>query len=280
MLFDGDVMCRWLAYSGAPIYLEEALFKPDHSLIDQSVHAKATETTTNGDGFGVGWYGKREYPGVYKDIRPAWNDANLQALAAQIESPLFLAHVRATTGTPVQRTNCHPFQHRNWLFVHNGVINHFERLRRDLTMAIAPDLFSQISGTTDSELMFLLALSYGMAEDVEGGLARMAGLVESVAAQRGIDDALEMTLGISDGESLFAVRYSSSGEQRSLFHSASVAAVHELAPEQKRFSSDARAIVSEPLSDLEGAWVEVPASSFLHIHQGDISCRPFQPIFE
>ena len=64
-------MCRWLAYSGAPIFLDEVLFKTDRSLIDQSIHAAASLTTTNGDGFGVGWYGKRDVPGVYKDIRPA-----------------------------------------------------------------------------------------------------------------------------------------------------------------------------------------------------------------
>ena len=92
-------MCRWLAYSGAPIFLEEVLFKTDHSLIDQSLRAADAINTTNGDGFGLGWYGRRDVPGVYKDIRPAWNDNNLQALAAQIESPMFLAHVRATTLT-------------------------------------------------------------------------------------------------------------------------------------------------------------------------------------
>ena len=103
-------MCRWLAYSGAPIHLEEAIFRPEHSLIDQSLNARQGETTTNGDGFGIGWYGNRDFPGVYRDIQPAWNDANLQALAAQIESRLFFAHIRAATGTAVQRTNCHPFQ--------------------------------------------------------------------------------------------------------------------------------------------------------------------------
>ncbi len=124
-------MCRWLAYSGAPIFLDEVLFKTDHSLIDQSLRAFDKTTTTNGDGFGIGWYGVRDVPGVYKDIRPAWNDTNLQALAAQIESPMFLAHVRATTGSPVQRSNCHPFNYRKWLFVHNGLIGEYEELRRD-----------------------------------------------------------------------------------------------------------------------------------------------------
>jgi glutamine amidotransferase len=271
-------MCRWLAYSGAPILLEEVLFKTDHSLIDQSLRASDTTSTTNGDGFGIGWYGIRDFPGVYKDIRPAWNDNNLQALAAQIESSMFLAHVRATTGSPVQRTNCHPFHHGKWLFVHNGLINDYEKLHRDLAFAISPELFPLIEGTTDSEIMFLLALSFGMDGDVKTGLARMAGLVEHIAAAHDVDNALQMTLGISDGASLYAVRYSTEGSSRSLFHSASRDATMEIAPEAGRFSRDARAIVSEPLDHLEAEWIAVPEASFLTITKGKVSCEPFAPI--
>ena len=271
-------MCRWLAYSGAPVLLEEVLFKTDHSLIDQSLRALDSSSTTNGDGFGVGWYGHRDVPGVYKDIRPAWNDNNLQALAGQIESSMFLAHVRATTGSPVQRTNCHPFHHKKWLFVHNGLINDFEALHRDLAFAVAPELFPSIQGTTDSELMFLLALSYGMENDVKAGIARMAGMVEHIASSHDVENALQMTLGISDGESLYAFRYSTEGRSRSLFHSASRDATMEIAPDAGRFSKDARAIVSEPLNDLESEWVAVPEASFLTIRKGKITCEAFAPI--
>ena len=271
-------MCRWLAYSGAPILLDEVLLKTDHSLINQSLHGSDPSSTTNGDGFGIGWYGTRDVPGVYKDIRPAWNDTNLKALAEQIESSMFLAHVRATTGSPVQRTNCHPFSHQNWLFVHNGLNNEYEKLRRDLAFAISPDLFPLIHGTTDSELMFLLSLSFGMSGDVKAGLERMAGMVEHLAELHGVDNALQMTLGISDGESLYAVRYSTEGQSRSLFHSASRDATMEIAPDAGRFSRDARAIVSEPLDDLESEWVAVPEASFLTITKGKISCETFAPI--
>ena len=271
-------MCRWLAYSGAPILLDEILFKTDHSLIDQSLRASDPSSTTNGDGFGIGWYGTRDVPGVYKDIRPAWNDTNLQALASQIESPMFLAHVRATTGSPVQRSNCHPFTHQKWLFVHNGLINNYEKLHRDLAFAISPDLFPLIHGTTDSELMFLLALGFGMDGDVQAGLARMAGMVEHIAERHDVENALQMTLGISDGESLYAVRYSTEGNSRSLFHSASRDATMEIAPDAGRFSRGARAIVSEPLDNLEADWVAVPEASFVTITSGKISCEPFAPI--
>jgi predicted glutamine amidotransferase len=107
-------MCRWQAYSGHPIRLEELLFKAKHSLIDQSMSSRSAETPTNGDGFGLGWYGTREFPGLFRSIRPAWNDFNLRDLAAQIESPLFLAHVRATSLATVQETNCHPFRYKHW----------------------------------------------------------------------------------------------------------------------------------------------------------------------
>ena len=271
-------MCRWLAYSGSPIHLDEVLFNTDNSLIDQSLRSADKSTTTNGDGFGIGWYGKRETPGLYRDIRPAWNDTNLQALAAQIESPMFLAHVRSTTGSPVQRTNCHPFIFQNWLFVHNGLINGYEKLRRDLLFAISPILFPFVLGSTDSELMFLLALTFGMEGDVKTGIARTAGLIEQLAEQYDIDDALQMTLGISDGDSLYAVRYSTAGESRTLYHSANRDTTLEIAPDAGRLSRDARAIVSEPFNDLESDWVAVPEASFLTITNGEIICEPFNPI--
>ena len=104
-------MCRWLAYSGSPIRLDELLVKRDRSLIDQSLHARQGATPTNGDGFGVGWYEDGETPRLYRSTHPAWNDRNLQELAAGISSPLFFAHIRASTGSAIQETNTHPFRY-------------------------------------------------------------------------------------------------------------------------------------------------------------------------
>ena len=69
-------MCRWLAYSGTPIRLEELLVNRERSLIDQSLHSRLGATTTNGDGFGVGWYGEGPIPGLFHSTEPAWNDQN------------------------------------------------------------------------------------------------------------------------------------------------------------------------------------------------------------
>src|SRR5689334_16755479 len=151
-------MCRWMAWHGQSMLIDELLFKTKHGLVDQSLHSRLGAETTNGDGFGVGWYGTGAGPGVYHSVAPAWGDANLRELAAHIASPLFLAHVRATSGTAVQETNCHPFRHDGWLFVHNGVVHDFPVLHRDLVLAVDPDLFQGIKGSTDSEVLFHLAL--------------------------------------------------------------------------------------------------------------------------
>ena len=157
-------MCRWNAFFGQPVLIDELLFRTQHSLIDQSLHSRMGVETTNGDGFGLGWYvdGNGGTPARYRSVTPAWSDANLRDLASHVESPLFLAHIRATTGTPVQQTNCHPFRHGRWLFVHNGVINGFQAMRRDLLYAVDPSLFDGIGGSTDSEALFYLALTFGL----------------------------------------------------------------------------------------------------------------------
>src|SRR5215208_2248116 len=159
-------MCRWLAYSGSSIPLDELLYKPEHSLIDQSLHARLGVETTNGDGFGVGWYGGgANTPVLFRSIVPIWNDHNLREISARVQSPLFLAHVRASTGTAVQQTNCHPFRYGRWLWVHNGLVREFPRLKRALALAIDESLYACIEGSTDSELLFYLALTLGLEDD-------------------------------------------------------------------------------------------------------------------
>jgi predicted glutamine amidotransferase len=271
-------MCRWLAYSGGPILLEDLLFSPKHNLIDQSLSSRSAETPTNADGFGVGWFGRTDRPGLFRSIRPAWNDFNLRDLAAQIESPLFLAHVRATSLATVQETNCHPFRYGNWLFVHNGEILEVEKLRRDLLMTVAPELFSNILGTTDSELMFHMALTLGLEQDPRRALARMAGLVEKVGKDHGVEESLWMTLGVSDGKDLYALRYASDGDAPTLYHSPAVEEVYRVNPAiTGRFGPAARLVVSEPVGAYPDMWTAVPQASLLHIRDGEVEVRPFRP---
>jgi glutamine amidotransferase len=276
-----NAVCRWVAYRGAPIAPKELLHDPERSLIEQSRRHAPHMVIPNGDGTGLGWYGRRPEPALFRSITPAWGDENLLELATEIRSPLFLAHVRAGTGTPVQQTNCHPFRYRNWLFVHNGYVAGYRVLRRDLLLAVRPDLFTNIAGSTDSELLFHLALTFGLAEDPIAGLARMAGFVEATAAAAGVrETALEMTVGISDGVRLYAARYATGTDANTLFVSEDASSLRMLYPDNERlshFTDGARAVVSEPLADLPGLWREVPAGTALVIGDG-IQEREFQPM--
>jgi predicted glutamine amidotransferase len=194
--------------------------------------------------------------------------------------PLFLAHIRAAVGSPVQQTNCHPFRYGRWLFVHNGFLDGFQALRRELLLAVDPSLFQDIAGSTDSELLFHLALTFGLGDDPLGAMERAVGFVESKARERAVENPAQMTVGISDGERPWAVRYSSQHRSRTLFVSEDVDALRQLHPENERLqrlSEGDRVVVSEPLADLSGAWHEVPESTALALEDGVLSQRPFRP---
>jgi predicted glutamine amidotransferase len=258
-------MCRWLAYSGSPILLEKALYSPAHSLIDQSLHSKLGAEATNGDGFGIGWYDEQPTPGVFRSIEPAWNDENLRELAGHVTSGLFFAHIRAAIGSAVQQTNCHPFRHGNWLFMHNGFVGDFPRVKRDLALAVDESLYPEVAGQADTELLFYLALTFGLEDDPPEAVARAIGLVERVGYAKGVKYPFQGTIATTDGERIWVFRYSSEGKSRSLFVTSSVPVLRELYPDLPvlaEVSDTTRLVVSEPIGDVPGAWNEVPESSY------------------
>ena len=273
-------MCRWLAYSGSSIRIEDLLYKPQHSLIDQSLHSKMGAETTNGDGFGIGWYGVGDTPGVFHSVEPAWNDRNLRELSTHIESPIVFAHIRASSGTPIQQTNCHPFRRGRWLWMHNGLIREFHEVKRDLALAVDPSLYPEIEGSSDSELFFFLALTLGLEDDPPGAVEKAVGLIEETGKRHGVQHPIQMTVATTDGVRVWGFRYSSERQSRSLFYSTAVSTLRKVHPEIEvlhRVSDESRLVVSEPLRDLPGAWNEVPESSYGVIQEGQDELRPFAP---
>jgi predicted glutamine amidotransferase len=199
-------MCRWIAYRGEITALEHYVITPEHSLISQSIQALESTASINGDGFGLGWYGNHPEPGLYREIRPAWSDENLRYLCRHLQSHLFFAHVRAATGTSVTRPNCHPFACGRWLFMHNGFVGSWNRLRRQVEALIPDELYPARVGTTDSEAIFLAIMGAGIEDPVtatEKTLARLTDLVN----QNGSADRLRFTVALSNGADLYAFRY-------------------------------------------------------------------------
>jgi predicted glutamine amidotransferase len=244
-------MCRWLAYTGAPVFLDELICKPIHSLIEQSLCATEAKSPTNGDGFGIGWYGERPEPGLYREVLPAWNDPNLRNLAYQIRAGLFFAHVRASTGTASSRPNCHPFGHGRWMFMHNGQIGGYQRLRRRLEAMIPDRYYNHRLGTTDSEVIFYLLFGNGLEDDPIDALSATLAQVHEVMAEEGVAEPLRFTAALSDGETIYAVRHASDQAPPTLYWRSAECA-------GKRSVS----IVSEPLEQPE-TWQSVPADRVL-----------------
>jgi ergothioneine biosynthesis protein EgtC len=256
-------MCRWVAYLGEPIFLEEFVTTPRQSLIVQSRQSREAKNAVNGDGFGLGWYGDREEPGLFRDVRPAWSDENLLSLAHQIRSRLFFAHVRASTGTATTRANCHPFRHGKWMFMHNGKIGGWETLRRSIEAAIPDALFRVRQGTTDSEVIFLLLLANGLETDPQGACAATLRFIGDVMRRAGEAQPLRVTAAFSNGQRIYALRHASDATPETLYV-------------RRRQRSDGTLVVSEPLDDGRDDWEAVPPQSFVTLGPEGLRIDLFQ----
>ncbi len=270
-------MCRWLAYSGAPVAMDTLLFQPHNSLIRQSLSAQRSIVPTNGDGFGLGWYADLPQPGVFRDTMPAWNDANLRSLAEQIRSPLFMAHVRASTGTATTRLNCHPFRYGRFLFMHKGKIGGYATLRRELEYLIKPEFYLSREGSTDSELFFYLLLGNGLARDARRAFERTVADVLAVMRRHEIEEPLRLTAALADGHRLFAVRWASDAHAPTMFYGTGSDFWIEQGDVRFIEGSGSVIVLSEPLDGVNGSWREVPEASFVTVADAKVTVTPFQP---
>lgn len=260
-------MCRWLGYCGPEIAIADLVFDVDNSLIDQAIghdSLRPADKEVNADGFGVGWYDDEPVPGLYRTIRPAWNDFNGRDLAAHVKSPMFMAHVRSATTGAVQETNCHPFRYKDVLFVHNGEIARFQELRRDLMMYIDRDLFPHIQGTTDSEVLFYLLLAFGLEDEPQRALTGAISFIERTAVDAGIGNVLDMTIGLSTTKGIFVSRYATAGDGPTLYATSNPEHLFNLNPAlvshpQSKEIEDGkfRLIVSEPIGDMASDWEQI-----------------------
>jgi glutamine amidotransferase len=243
-------MCRWLAYIGEPRLIEQFLYDGPHSLCEQAQHSHKAKLGVHGDGGGLGWYAKSPMPGLYRDAGPAWADTNLRELTRVIESDIFFAHVRASTGAANLLVNCHPFRADRLLFMHNGQIGGFQHLRRKLLALLSDDSFDGIMGSTDSELLFQLMITHGLRDNPDHAIRKTISVVDELRRSHGIKEAFRATFALTDGKSLRVVRWASDKKAPSLY-------LHH--------TNGGALVVSEPLDEDLSKWTAVPANSLLHL---------------
>jgi predicted glutamine amidotransferase len=272
-----------MAYLGGPVNVGSLMFREgSNTLVHQSLDASQGAEPVNGDGFGIGWFAADSpRPSRYRSTEPAWNDENLREITDSLESPAFIAHVRAAIGSPVQQSNCHPFRHGDTLFVHNGFVRDFHRMKRDVVLTIDPALYPQIVGSTDSEHLFYLALTFGLLDDRQAALERTVGFIEERARSLAIEDAMQGTIGVLRNDTLVAVRYASASVPRTLYHSNDLEELKQLHPDFQDLQvipGNAHVVMSEPLgSEIPGAWTEIPPSTCVRVASGAMDMEPFVP---
>ncbi|MBF9002779.1 class II glutamine amidotransferase [Vibrio nitrifigilis] len=252
-------MCRWLAYQGVPIYLDELVYEPEHSLVHQSLEARKAVTRVNADGVGLGWYTDgRETPGQFHEVLPAWSDDNLRSLTHHIKSHRFMAHVRSSTGTQVSRSNCHPFIDDQWMFLHNGQIGQFEKVKWELEKHLPEELYIKRNGTTDSELIFLLMIKNGLRDDPIAAINITISEIEDVIADKGVTEPFRASMCISDGQSFWVVRYSSDGHPPTVF---------------TKCCERGMVLASEPLESGR-AWHIMQEQTIIHVQACELTTYP------
>ena len=259
-------MCRLAAYMGPEIFISSLVTEPKHSLIHQSYHAKERVEPLNGDGFGIGWYAPQfcDTPAMFKEVSPAWSNQNLRDVARVTKSSCIFAHVRAATiGGHLSRTNCHPFTWKNYMFMHNGTVFGFEKIRRSLRRQLSDETYEMVKGTTDSEHIFGL-FADRVADFTEPTLDNLAesligaiGDIEKLKSDAGIDTPSTLNLVLSDGSRMVATRYVTRGDDSNSLYFASAgqySCIEGVCHMDE--GEDAFLVVSEPL-DGSQTWQRV-----------------------
>ncbi len=283
-------MCRLLAYKGTPIIMDDLLYKPKNSLVNQSINAREIEEPLNGDGFGVGWYVPEiNYePITYVSVNPAWSNRNLKNLAPKIKVECMIAHVRAASVGEVSESNCHPFNYKNLLMAHNGGVEEFGKIKRHIREPLSDELYNWIKGQTDSEHIFAYLLNHLFnahhsvsPETVVDAFEHTYRDLKKMMAKYGILEPAYLNMVVTNGLFIVATRYCSDPKEEplTLYHSEGSRYVVEdgitrlEAPED---NDHAVLVVSEKLTD-DKNWTMIPPNHFVIVEQSlNVRIRPIK----
>ncbi|OJK00219.1 hypothetical protein ASPACDRAFT_78151 [Aspergillus aculeatus ATCC 16872] len=312
-------MCRFLVYKGRhEIRLSKLVTEPSHSILTQSYDSRLrldTRRPVNGDGFGVGFYTDPKLgpdPCIFTSTLPAWNCENLERLASKTCSNLIFAHVRATTEGTLSDTNCHPFQHRTLMWMHNGNVGGWHYIKRALADSLADKWYLGVKGGTDSEWAFALFLDLLAKEGVDPSadpgpegfgpallrrvmvktIAQINTFIKDIPRRHGsgavgeVETRSLLNFAVTDGHTVICTRYISSktDEPASLYFSSGTKWTEgkgqgHFKMERHDKGADIVLVASEPITFERHNWVSVPANSIVTIHKQTVMLHPIMDEF-
>ena len=123
----------------------------------------------------------------------AFYDDNVEGVVPSLMASTLLAHVRAAdynAGAVLADENCHPFAYDGtpWIVAQNGDLPHWKLLQRELLQHCQDQYLQQMTGTTDTEFLYVLLLSLlegDSNEEVQRAFEKLLELV--VAAMKALD---------------------------------------------------------------------------------------------
>jgi glutamine amidotransferase len=215
-------VCRFVAYLGERVLLDEVLFLPDSSLVQQAVHPQML-SALNLAGFGVVAWDRAspdpELPYTYRTAGLPFYDRNLRALSRKTRATALIGHARGVLFSDrevVNEQNVHPFRYEGAqiALAMNGDLDRFALMRADVAALVRPEIARHVEGTTDSEWLYALILSqlrdpFGPAdpEELATAVERSLQLVREVRERRGLQRQSAVNLVLSDGVTLVATRF-------------------------------------------------------------------------
>lgn len=257
-------MCRLVAFQGPPAPLANLVFGGSHSLARQSWEPRELLSgSVNVDGYGVAWWPQ----GSERAVRiarpePIWFDPDLPSLLGALSAGSVLAALRnATPGLPVDRSGLLPLVRDRWCFALNGYVpafrgRHMRRLRESLPDA----LYARLSGVSDAESLFHLALAE--MSDGADAVTALAAVREQVAARLSPRETAPLTMVLSDAQGFTALHTTVNGAVNSLYVREGGALIGE-----------GVLMASEALDDTPG-WERVPDHSVVVARAGAVEITP------
>lgn len=276
-------MCRFVVYQGHPVVIADLLYKPKHSLVEQSMHAEQSFQPFNADGFGIGFYTEGfEKPCVIKSVAPAWSNMGFKNLSARVQSHLIFSHVRAASpGLAIQDTNCHPFISGKFQFMHNGAIGNFKKIKRHIQDALSDEAWESIQGSTDSEHAFAVFIEHigGSYANVDVGTMRdaLVGTIRDIVDLDKEASVHTFNFAVSDGRSTVVSRFAANKkDSNTLYYSigeqylfdgtdGDMIPTHDGNPTDR--GRGAAIVASEPITRYVDDWIEVPQNHTVSIDE-------------
>ncbi|MFK7987007.1 MAG: class II glutamine amidotransferase, partial [Sandaracinaceae bacterium] len=184
-------------------------------VLDEERSAVALPAGFEADAWGIGFYQDSE---VLHKKRPQLDGGPIdwETVARGVRSDALLIHFRKATVGDFSAANTHPFRLRQWLFAHDGTVEGFDAIRGRLLEGLPDFLRRSVRGSTDSEHLFMLVMSFlhdaGQLDhpDIDekvvlGALRSSLATLDQLCAEVGAPTP-ELRLSLTNGRTLYAVR--------------------------------------------------------------------------